>query len=123
MLLTYVFSCRTKLEKLLCLKDRGNRSLENSAGFHTMKLHQDIRQSVARPMIMTFAEAELSFDLRPSPLQETTSMFSALSIKSYLKHQQVASTVCPSDRAASNRNAVLTSLSGKAGARRDHLPS
>ena len=63
MLLTYVFSCRTKLEKLLCLKDRGSKSLENSAGFHTMKLHQDIRQSVATSVVMTFAEAELGSDL------------------------------------------------------------
>jgi hypothetical protein len=33
-----VLSCRTKLEKLLCLKCRGSRSLLNSGGFHTMKL-------------------------------------------------------------------------------------
>lgn len=37
--LTYVFNCRTKLEKLLCLKCWGRRSLANSAGFQTTKLH------------------------------------------------------------------------------------
>ena len=36
--LTYVFSWRTKLLKLLCLKNLGRRSLENSAGFQTTKL-------------------------------------------------------------------------------------
>ena len=44
-LLTYVLSCLTKLEKLLCLKDRGSKSLENSAGFHTMKLQHFSRES------------------------------------------------------------------------------
>ena len=33
--LTYVFSCRTKLEKLLCLKNRGSKSRANSFGFQT----------------------------------------------------------------------------------------
>ena len=37
-LLTYVFSCLIKLEKLLCLKYLGRSTLENSGGFHTMKL-------------------------------------------------------------------------------------
>lgn len=36
--LTYVFSWRTKDEKLLCLKCMGSRSRANSAGFQTMKL-------------------------------------------------------------------------------------
>lgn len=36
--LTYVFSCLMKLEKLLCLKYLGSKSLENSIGFQTMKL-------------------------------------------------------------------------------------
>lgn len=36
--LTYVLSCRTKLEKLLCLKYLGRRSRANSGGFHTTKL-------------------------------------------------------------------------------------
>lgn len=36
--LTYVLSCLTKLEKLLCLKCLGNKSRANSGGFHTMKL-------------------------------------------------------------------------------------
>lgn len=36
--LTYVLSWRIKLEKLLCLKNLGRRSLENSGGFQTMKL-------------------------------------------------------------------------------------
>lgn len=36
--LTYVFNCLTKLEKLLCLKYLGKRSLANSGGFHTTKL-------------------------------------------------------------------------------------
>lgn len=36
--LTYVLSCLMKLEKLLCLKNLGSRSLENSRGFHTIKL-------------------------------------------------------------------------------------
>lgn len=36
--LTYVLSCLTKLEKLLCLKYIGSRSLANSVGFHTTKL-------------------------------------------------------------------------------------
>lgn len=37
-ILTYVFSCLIKLEKLLCLKYLGRSSLANSGGFHTMKL-------------------------------------------------------------------------------------
>lgn len=37
-LLTYVFSCLMKLEKLLCLKNLGNKSLQNSGGFQTIKL-------------------------------------------------------------------------------------
>ena len=36
--LTYVFSWRTKLLKLLCLKNFGSKSRANSAGFHTTKL-------------------------------------------------------------------------------------
>lgn len=36
--LTYVFSCLTKLEKLLCLKYWGSKSLAKSGGFQTMKL-------------------------------------------------------------------------------------
>lgn len=36
--LTYVFSCRTKLLKLLCLKAGGRSWLENSTGCHTTKL-------------------------------------------------------------------------------------
>ena len=35
---TYVFSCRTKLEKLLCLKCRGRTILANSTGSQTTKL-------------------------------------------------------------------------------------
>lgn len=35
---TYVFNCLTKLEKLLCLKYLGKRSLANSGGFQTTKL-------------------------------------------------------------------------------------
>ncbi len=37
MLHTQVLSCRTKLEKLLCLKSVGRRSRANSAGCHTTK--------------------------------------------------------------------------------------
>lgn len=33
-----MFNCLTKLEKLLCLKYLGKRSLVNSGGFHTTKL-------------------------------------------------------------------------------------
>ena len=33
-----MFNCRTKLEKLLCLKYLGKRSLANSGGSQTMKL-------------------------------------------------------------------------------------
>lgn len=36
--LTYVFSCLIKLEKLLCLKNLGNKTLANSGGFQTIKL-------------------------------------------------------------------------------------
>ena len=36
--LTYVLSCLTNEEKLLCLKCLGSRSRANSAGFHTTKL-------------------------------------------------------------------------------------
>jgi len=34
----YVFSCRTKLLKLLCLKCSGSKSRANSGGFHTTKV-------------------------------------------------------------------------------------
>lgn len=33
-----MLSCLMKLEKLLCLKNFGNKSLANSGGFHTTKL-------------------------------------------------------------------------------------
>jgi hypothetical protein len=37
---TYVLSCRTNDEKLLCLKCLGNNTLENSGGFQTTKLQK-----------------------------------------------------------------------------------
>ena len=46
---TYVLSCRTKLEKLLCLKNLPRSSREKSSFFHTVKLH-DNAASVRRTM-------------------------------------------------------------------------
>lgn len=55
---TYVFNCRTKLEKLLCLKYFGSRSRANSGGFQTTKLLlvelQDTIASVAGSSTMSY---------------------------------------------------------------------
>ena len=104
-LLTYVFSCRTKLEKLLCLNDRGSRSLENSAGFQTTKLQQAIHISNCKPVLCRqLSKAEVRLNLCPSPLQETTSLFSALSIRSYLHNAQYITLLLVSIKMSRNQH-------------------
>lgn len=68
--LTYVLSCLTKLEKLLCLKYMGSKSLANSVGSQTTKLP-------------------------PLSLQETTWLVEGSSTKSYVFERKGAGAFEP----------------------------
>lgn len=69
-----MFSCLTKLAKLLCLKCRGSRSRANSAFFHTTKLQEgagggglpDVRQAAPQDEL---ARPALQPHGRPLPAQ------------------------------------------------------
>jgi hypothetical protein len=118
-----VFSCRTKLEKLLCLKWRGSRSLLNSGGFQTMKLqhHSSTRGRVSsdqasaqcnaaatQQQLLAWLTAPCSRPhLRPSGAQDTIESVSLSSTKSYLQ----------ATRTIELRNWLVQLLSCKAGRR------
>jgi len=101
---TYVFNCLTKLEKLLCLKCSGSKSLANSAGLQTTKLRSKHAYMHYIHVLSTLATTYASYrtiqpqtdetrstlayvvqpHLCPSAPQETTASVSFSSTRSYL---------------------------------------